>query len=313
MHSQTENRQMNPFSRFLIYFLAVARHGSIRKASEDLHIAASAIDRHILLGEQALQTPLFERLSSGMRLTAVGELFYAHASRWAKDFESLNRQIDDLKGMRRGRIDILAPEALARVFLPSIAARLKEQYPGIVLNIHIHDNAELGERLFAGEGDLAFLLDPADLRDLQVRSMLSFPLGVVSLPKHPVTQQSSARFSICVEYPVIVPEEPLALASVFAKLEADTMVNPNVISGANNVQMIKSLVKAGLGITILSYLDVMDEVQSGDMAFTPLAGAHVPPLRLALAHDRARPLSAVARRVADSVEAEWALLRQKMI
>ncbi|GBR47247.1 LysR family transcriptional regulator [Acetobacter pomorum] len=304
---------MNPFSRFLIYFLAVARHGSIRKASDELHIAASAIDRHILLGEQALQTPLFERLSSGMRLTAVGELFYAHANRWAKDFESLTHQIDDLKGMRRGRIDILAPEALTRVFLPDIAACLKQKYSGIVLNIHIHDNTELVERLFAGEGDLAFLLDPADLRDSQIRSILSFPLGVVSLPEHFVAKQSSVRFSVCAEYPVIVPEEPLALAVVFKKLEAVTLVNPRIVSGSNNVQMIKSLVKKGLGITILSYLDVIDEVQNGNMAFTPLTGAHVFPLRLALAHDRARPLSAVARRVADSVEAEWAVLCQKMV
>ncbi|MDN7353351.1 LysR family transcriptional regulator [Acetobacter senegalensis] len=312
MHSQIENSLMNPFSRFLIYFLAVARHGSIRKASEDLRIAPSAIDRHILLGEQALQTPLFERLASGMRLTAVGELFHAHASRWVKDFESLNRQIDELKGMRRGQIDILAPQALASAFLPDIAVRLKEHYPGIILNIHIHDNAELNARLFAGDGDLAFLLDPVDVRDLQVRSVLSFPLGIVSPVGHPVTAQAQAHFSVCAEYPVIVPEEPLALASVFRKLEADCRLNAYRVASGNNVQMIKSLVRTGLGITLLSYLDVMEEVQTGDLAFTPLAGAMTPRLTLALAHDRTRPLSGVARRVADRVEAEWTQLRQEL-
>jgi DNA-binding transcriptional LysR family regulator len=36
---------MAPFSRFLRYFMTVARLGSIRRAAEELHIAASAIDR----------------------------------------------------------------------------------------------------------------------------------------------------------------------------------------------------------------------------------------------------------------------------
>ncbi|WP_264996623.1 helix-turn-helix domain-containing protein, partial [Komagataeibacter intermedius] len=80
---------MQPFSRFLVYFLAVARHRSIRKAAESLHIAGSAINRHILLGEKQLQTPLFERLPSGMRLTAAGELLYGCARRWVKDLDDL--------------------------------------------------------------------------------------------------------------------------------------------------------------------------------------------------------------------------------
>lgn len=296
---------MNPFSRFLIYFLAVARNGSIRKASEELRIAASAIDRHIILGEQSLQLPLFERLSSGMRLTAAGELLYAYASRWMKDSDSLFRQIEDLKGLNRGQVDILAPEALGRAFLPRLAAQLKQDYPGIVLKLHIHDNSELQTRLFSGEGDLAFILDPEDLRDLQLRALLAFPLGVVSQKEHPVASSEAARFSVCAEYPVIVPEKPLALASVFRKLETESRIHAQESASSNNVQMIISLIKAGAGISLLSYLDVMDEVQNGALAFTPLTGTRIAPLRLGLVHDRSRPLSAMARRIADKVEADW--------
>lgn len=85
----SKQERMQPFSRFLVYFLAVARHRSIRKAAESLHIAGSAINRHILLGEKQLQTPLFERLPSGMRLTAAGELLYGCARRWVKDLDDL--------------------------------------------------------------------------------------------------------------------------------------------------------------------------------------------------------------------------------
>lgn len=67
---------MSPFSRFAHYFIAVARCGSLRRAAEQLHISASAINRQILQAEEAFGTPLFERLPEGLRMTTAGELLY---------------------------------------------------------------------------------------------------------------------------------------------------------------------------------------------------------------------------------------------
>ncbi|NHN89630.1 LysR family transcriptional regulator [Acetobacter conturbans] len=293
---------MNPFSKFLIYFLAVARQQSIRKAAEELRIAGSAINRHILLGEQQIQTPLFERLPSGMRLTAAGELLYACARRWMKDFDDLSRQIDDLKGIRRGQVNLLAPEALARAFLPQLVARMKEHHPGVVLNVSIQDNRRIYERLLAGEGDLALVLDPEDMRDVVVARRISFPLGFVCLPGHPLTQHASVRLAQCVDYPMIIPEQPLALSSVFAKLVTAGRATPVVAARANNVQMIRSLVAEGIGICFLSYLDVMSEVTKGELAFVPLSGSAMPHLTLALVYDRTRQLSRTTHQVGRIVE-----------
>ncbi|POF63070.1 LysR family transcriptional regulator [Novacetimonas maltaceti] len=288
---------MQPFSRFLLYFLAVARHKSIRKAAEDLHIAGSAINRHILLGENQLQTPLFERLPSGMRLTAAGELLYGCARRWVKDLDDLNRQIDDLKGVRRGQVDLLAPEALARTFLPELVARMKRSHPGVVLNINIRDNRRICPTLLSGEGDLALVLDPAEIRDLVVVRRLSFPLGFACCPGHPLARHAAARLAQCAAYPMIVPEQPLALATTFTRLVEAGRIDPVVAARANNVQMIISLVTAGVGVCFLSYLDVMSEVMRGDVAFVPLLGTEMPHLTLALVHDRTRQLSRVTHLV----------------
>ena len=58
----------------LRYFDQVARLGSIRRAAEALHVASSAVNRQIIKLEAEIGTPLFERLRSGVRLTAAGEL-----------------------------------------------------------------------------------------------------------------------------------------------------------------------------------------------------------------------------------------------
>ena len=61
--------------RFLRYVDEVARAGSIRKAAEQLHVTASAVNRRVLDLEEELGAPLFERRARGVRLTAAGELF----------------------------------------------------------------------------------------------------------------------------------------------------------------------------------------------------------------------------------------------
>lgn len=94
---------MPVFSRFLRYFIAVAQQGSIRKASDELNIAASAIDRQILQGEKLLGTQLFERLPTGLRLTTAGELLLSSGIRWTRDLRALTTQIDNLKACGRAR------------------------------------------------------------------------------------------------------------------------------------------------------------------------------------------------------------------
>ena len=57
----------------LKYFVEVARCGSVRKASENLYVAASAVNRQILKLEDELGGELFDRMPNGMRLNAAGE------------------------------------------------------------------------------------------------------------------------------------------------------------------------------------------------------------------------------------------------
>ncbi|STT03453.1 transcriptional regulator [Klebsiella pneumoniae] len=55
----------------------------------------------------------------------------------------------------------------------------------------------------------------------------------------------------------------------------------NTIS-CNDIRLIKSLVLRGSGVTLLSLLDVLDEVQRGQLAFVPLRSTLLRPLTLAL-------------------------------
>src|ERR1700736_2389627 len=124
------------FSRFTLYFDAVVRAGSIRRASEHLHISPSAIDRHILRMKDPLGVQLFERLPQGVRLTAAGEVLITHIRCWRRDLRQARAQIDDIRGLRRGEVTIALVEGVAD-FLAIALVEFRKQYPGIDHSVQV--------------------------------------------------------------------------------------------------------------------------------------------------------------------------------
>src|SRR5690606_41996236 len=94
-----------PFSRFLEYFIAVAKTGSLRKAADQLFISVSAVHRQIALAEEELGIMLFERLPNGLKLTLAGELLYADVIKWQKEFQQTRIRFDEIQGFTRGTIE----------------------------------------------------------------------------------------------------------------------------------------------------------------------------------------------------------------
>jgi len=295
---------MAPFSRFLRYFIAVARVGSIRKASEELHITASAIDRQILLGEAQLGVKLFERHRTGLRLTTAGEFMLHAARKWTREFETVCLSLEDLRGLRRGVVHIAIIEALTKGFVPRAIQRLTAEHPFIQVKITVLDNVQVAAAITGGEVDFGIMLNPRTSRDLTVRAHAEIQLGLVTPASHPLGINKSIRFSVCAEQPIVAPAEPLALCEQIRGLEVATGVTLNAVAESDNIHMIKSLVTQGLGLGVLTWLDVADEVQQGELAFVPLEHASLQPLTLAVCVDPARQLSAAARLLLGWVETE---------
>src|SRR5690348_17586115 len=77
----------------LRYFDQVARLGSIRRAAEALNVASSAVNRQILKLEEETGVVLFERLRTGVRLTAAGEVLLRHARETLIDYDRARAEI----------------------------------------------------------------------------------------------------------------------------------------------------------------------------------------------------------------------------
>ena len=299
---------MPALSRFLRYFMAVGQHGSIRRAADELGISPSAVDRQILNAEADLGAPLFERLPSGLRLTAAGEVMMAAGRRWQKDLAEVRDQIADLQGLRRGHVQIAIIAALAKGAVPAMVAAIQTRYPGISIGITVADNDAVRTAIASGEADMGILLDPHSYRDLVVRAFAEVVLGVATPPDHPLAERGEARFSACADSPLIVPAHPLIVSEQLAVLEGATGLSPLRAATCDDSQMIASLVMQGSGLGILTSVDVMTEVEQGRLAFTRLSDPILRPLTLALCTASVRTPSHAAAMALGEIEAGFAQL-----
>jgi DNA-binding transcriptional LysR family regulator len=282
------------FSRFTRYFAEVARVGSLRRASERLNVSASAIDRQILRAEEEFGMPLFERLPGGLRPTAAGELLLDATRRWSADYRRLQGQMADLVGLRRGVVRIAVIDALAKGFLAAEVARMRADFSGVEFEIRGLENAAVLAAIASGEVDFGLMLNPQSASDVVVRAYREVVLGFVTPPGHPLAAAPRRRFSASVGYPMIVPAEPLAVADPLRALQGAAGVTIEAAVASDNIQMIKSLVRAGVGVGVLSSIDVMDETSVGELAFTPISDPVLRPMSLGLCVAQARQLSVAA-------------------
>lgn len=140
-------------------FLAVVRHGGVRKAAVVLNLTQPAATARIKNLEDTLGCELFDRQAGGMRLTKRGELLIAHAEKFEHLTELVERDVVDPDGVE-GRLRLGVSDTIAQCWLPDLVARLHAQYPRLEIELNVDISLQLRESLMNREIDLAILLGP---------------------------------------------------------------------------------------------------------------------------------------------------------
>src|SRR5262245_19277081 len=144
--------------RQLRYVEAVARHHHFTRAADELHVAQSALSHQIRRLERELGTPLFERTSRRVITTEAGRVVAARARRVFAELEGAREEVDQLRGVLRGRIRIGALVPAGGVDLPDLLASFSRAHPGVEVGLHEGIAADMYRRLADDDLDAAICL-----------------------------------------------------------------------------------------------------------------------------------------------------------
>jgi len=164
------------------------------------------------------------------------------------------------------------------------------------------NNIHIQQALISGEADFGIMLNPQTSRELQVRAFAEMNMGIVVPTGHPLASRSAVRFSQCLDYPFILPSAPLMISEPVEALVNISGNEVKEVAVSNNIHMIRTLIKEQMGIGILCRLDILDEIESGQLAFVPLTDPQLKPFTLALCVSPARQLSLAASMMLNQLE-----------
>ena len=121
--------------RHLRYFLAVVDHQGFTRAAERLLIAQPSLSQTIKSLERDLGVPLFHRVGRNVVLSDAGRELVGPARVVVRDLEAARAAIDELKGMRRGRLDIIAMPSPAIEPLTTILTAYARTHPTVTVSV----------------------------------------------------------------------------------------------------------------------------------------------------------------------------------
>ncbi|MEK4375920.1 MULTISPECIES: LysR family transcriptional regulator [Bacillus] len=238
--------------RQLRYFVEVADREHVSEAAENLHVAQSAISRQIANLEEELGVALFEREGRNIKLTKIGRQFLDHVRTALKAIDYAKEQIDEYLDPHKGTVNIGFPTSLASQVLPSVISAFKQEYPEVDFLLRQGSYKFLIEAVKNRDIDLAFL-GPVPTNDSQIEGNILFSESIYALlpVSHPFSGQRSIHLSDLRKDHFVLFPEGYVLRQIAVDACKQAGYEPTISSEGEDLDAIKGLVSAGMGVTLL--------------------------------------------------------------
>lgn len=278
------------------YLDEVARSGSVRQAAERLNVTPSAVLRRIQDVEEDVGEALFERTGSGMLLTTAGELFIDWIRRQNADLQAVHSQIEEISGIRRGRIRIACSQAASTSFIPAQIADFQKSHPDVVFSIQTASHEQAIRMLVQYEADLAVVFGPPFRPEVQAYISIGQRLVAVMREGHPLAAGGAIRLRHCLEYPLALLDKSFSGRRLIDAALAGSSMQPSIVLESNAFEALLGYVARTDAITFQVDIGLRDEAVRPGLVVRPLHdddGTYAP---LVVLHLKGRALPAAVQK-----------------
>ncbi|WP_192641412.1 LysR family transcriptional regulator [Bosea sp. OAE506] len=250
-------------------FISIAERGSFRAAASHLNLSQTALSHRIRKLEEALGTPLLQRTTRQVSLTAAGTLLLPRARRI---FEDLGAAIDEVRvEVREGdaEVSVGCLPTVAAHCMPAVIAAFAKRFPGVGVRVHDNSASEIADKVQSGEAEFGVTIVAANRWDLELKPVVKEPFVLVSHRDMPLAQATSLTWAQ-------LQGEPLVRISAETgnRILIDDALGSRreTLTWRYEVQRVVtavSLVRSGIGYAIVPQL-ALDVVDAGGLVAIPL-------------------------------------------
>ena len=251
---------------------AIADTGSFTAAGDKLHVSQSAISRQILLLEEELGEPVFHRIGRRIRITPAGESLLQLSHRVFQDLQDTVSGISDQRESLKGTMRLVGGMTVCLYVFPALLAEVRRIHPNLDLKVTVGGAERSIAMLRSGAGDLGLLTLPVEASDLISVPVLQEELLLVTYPTHPLARKKVITAADLDKQDFVLFETGSITRRLVEQLFSREHIEPDIIMETENVEIIKAMVRNGLGISIIPWQAAAADVRAGQLFCSRIAG-----------------------------------------
>lgn len=250
-----EYRQLN-------YILKIAEEKSISLAAQKLYISQPSLSQFLQKVEKNVGSPLFDRSTTPIHPTYIGELYLKIARQILDLSEQFRQQTDDVLHLRRGHLTIGSSPFRSTYLLAAFLPTFQHQYPGIDIELVEGTTMHLESLTQNGEADVSISLLPIDLHSFDYATLFKEQLLLVLPPTHLLCQKYHLQpgqlenllvidLKELAHTPFILMDREQKLHHCLLKLCQQAGFTPQIQLETQSMDAARTLAGAGIGATLL--------------------------------------------------------------
>ena len=293
-------------------FAAVAKHGNVTRAADELSISQPAVTKHLKLLEENYKTKLYTRGGTGIELTPAGHLFLKEVKAILSRVEGLREKLGGAAVTRGESLTVGGSYSPSAVLLPSLLARFKKSHPQVDLNLRTDNRLNIERLILNGAVEVAVLTNPPLNHHLAIEPYRTEPLVAFVANHHPLaaknqlTWEDLGRIGFIMRRPVGSP----SLSREFIRSLKDQGVTLKAVMHCQSPEAVKVAVSRRMGVGILFKDVISDSLKKDEFRELTLPVKGLDGKSFIVYH-KTRPLSPVAQDFLKLLRAHRARFKSK--
>ena len=258
-------------TRRLRYFMQVLESGSVRGAAEVLGMDASAVSRAVALLETECGARLLERRGRGVVPTDAGDLLASYLRRQQNQKQQLLAQLDSIRKIERGHIDIVAGEGFVDWLMRNSLRTFMQSHPRITIALDVGSSDEIVKRIVDERAHVGMLFQPP--KDERLRSHHSHPqpIQTLVLATHPLTRLGRPlKLEDLQPYSGATLHRGFGVRQHIEAAEISEGVRLNALLTTSSFSALGHFVAAGLGYALSTRLSLPAHLDTAEISALPM-------------------------------------------
>jgi DNA-binding transcriptional LysR family regulator len=256
--------------RALRAFVTVFETESFTRAGARLQVSQSAVSQQIKVLEESLGAELFTRHGRTVALTQAGHVLLPYARQILSKVDEAVAVVSDYENLGRGRVVLGAGGAICHHVLPTLLREFSDRFARVEMQVISGFSNETLQRTADGTVDLGIVVLPVSNSAVVTSDLGRDELVAIAPPGHRWESMTRVRARDFADERLVVYERSSHTFRIIERFLLEEGAFPRFAMEISDLEAVKRMVEAGLGVAVLAAWAVQDEIAKKSLVARPV-------------------------------------------